>query len=98
MILFAAKNILFTIVTSIDIHGDKVGKQEEKAEVEAPIMLFAPDCIYKNGKYYLYFCLSDNREGVAVDSSVTRLSITRSCGKETISEFSFTPCEKICPQ
>ena len=27
--------------------------------------LYAPDCIYKNGIYYLYFCMSDNSEGVA---------------------------------
>lgn len=29
-------------------------------------LLFAPDCIYRNGKYYLYFCMSDDSEGVAV--------------------------------
>ena len=29
-------------------------------------MLFAPDAIYRNGKYYLYFCLSDDSEGVAI--------------------------------
>lgn len=29
-------------------------------------LLFAPDCISKNGKYYLYFCMVDNSEGVAV--------------------------------
>lgn len=29
-------------------------------------LLFAPDCIYRDGKYYLYFCMSDNSEGVAV--------------------------------
>ncbi len=28
-------------------------------------MLYAPDCIYKDGKYYLYFCMNDGREGVA---------------------------------
>ena len=33
--------------------------------------LFAPDCIYKDGKYYLYFCLSDDTEGVAVSDSPT---------------------------
>lgn len=27
--------------------------------------LYAPDCIFKNGIYYLYFCLSYNGEGVA---------------------------------
>ena len=29
-------------------------------------LLFAPDCCEKNGKYYLYFCMSDYTEGVAV--------------------------------
>ncbi|AJG98226.1 xylosidase [Clostridium beijerinckii] len=29
-------------------------------------LLYAPDAISKNGKYYLYFCLSDITEGVAV--------------------------------
>uniref|UniRef100_A0A7C6AF20 Carbohydrate-binding protein n=1 Tax=candidate division WOR-3 bacterium TaxID=2052148 RepID=A0A7C6AF20_UNCW3 len=27
--------------------------------------LYAPDCIYRNGIYYLYFCMADNSEGVA---------------------------------
>lgn len=31
--------------------------------------LFAPDCIYKDGKYYLFFCLSDGTEGVATSDS-----------------------------
>ena len=31
--------------------------------------LFAPDCVYCNGKYWLYFCTSDNREGVAVSDT-----------------------------
>jgi arabinoxylan arabinofuranohydrolase len=32
--------------------------------------LYAPDCAYKNGKYYLYFCYADRvgREGVAVSN------------------------------
>ncbi|MBP2655641.1 MAG: xylosidase [Firmicutes bacterium] len=29
-------------------------------------MLFAPDAISKNGKYYLYFCMADSSEGVAI--------------------------------
>ncbi len=33
---------------------------------ERPALLFAPDCIFKDGKYYLYFCMSDDSEGVAV--------------------------------
>lgn len=32
-------------------------------------MLYAPDCMERDGKYYLYFCLSDNTEGVAVASN-----------------------------
>lgn len=34
-------------------------------------LLYAPDCIYKDGKYYLYYCLAGNGEdeGVAVSSS-----------------------------
>ncbi len=28
-------------------------------------LLFAPDCIYKDNLYYLYFCMADNSEGVA---------------------------------
>lgn len=27
--------------------------------------LYAPDCIYKDDLYYLYFCIADNSEGVA---------------------------------
>lgn len=29
-------------------------------------MLYAPDCVYKDGKYYLYFCMNEGIEGVAV--------------------------------
>lgn len=32
-------------------------------------ILYAPDCIHKDQKYYLYFCLSDNTEGVCVSDS-----------------------------
>ncbi len=38
-------------------------------QVQKNKMLYAPDCIYKDGKYYLYFCLSDDSEGVAVADS-----------------------------
>jgi arabinoxylan arabinofuranohydrolase len=35
------------------------------------VALFAPDCLYKNGKYYLYYCLSTGGEdeGVATGDS-----------------------------
>ena len=31
-------------------------------------LLYAPDCIHRDGQYYLYFCLSDGTEGVAVST------------------------------
>ena len=31
--------------------------------------LYAPDCIYRNGIYYLYFCMAGNDEGVATSTS-----------------------------
>lgn len=34
-------------------------------------LLFAPDCIEKNGKFYLYFCMGDYSEGVAVSDVPT---------------------------
>lgn len=39
---------------------------EKEEEKEKPALLFAPDCICKDGKYYLYFCMPDDSEGVAV--------------------------------
>ena len=32
-------------------------------------LLYAPDALYHNGRYYLYFCLSDGTEGVAESES-----------------------------
>lgn len=32
-------------------------------------LMYAPDCIYKDGKYYLYFCMNNGREGVAVSDT-----------------------------
>lgn len=32
-------------------------------------LLYAPDCAFKNGKYYLCFCMSDYSEGVATSDS-----------------------------
>lgn len=32
-------------------------------------VLYAPDCAYRNGKYYLYYCVPDGRCGVAVSES-----------------------------
>lgn len=41
-------------------------EESEKNEAGKPPLLFAPDCIEKDGKYYLYFCMPDDSEGVAV--------------------------------
>lgn len=44
-----------------------IGKQVDYTDR----LLYAPDCIYKDGKYYLYYCLAGGGEdeGVAVSSS-----------------------------
>jgi len=36
-------------------------------------LLFAPDCVYKNGTYYMYYCMPDRKaaEGVATSKSPT---------------------------
>lgn len=47
-------------------NGEDMKEAFEKAEEEKPALLFAPDCIEKDGKYYLYFCMQDDSEGVAV--------------------------------
>lgn len=50
--------------------GNDMKAAFEKESKEAkPALLFAPDCIEKNGKYYLYFCMQDDSEGVAVSDS-----------------------------
>ena len=41
-------------------------EEAEKEEKEKPALLFAPDCLERNGKYYLYFCMPDDSEGVAM--------------------------------
>lgn len=43
-------------------------KRTDHQEVRKPdpALLFAPDCIERDGKYYLYFCMADDSEGVAV--------------------------------
>ena len=43
---------------------DMKEKFEKQEEEEKPALLFAPDCIEKDGKYYLYFCMQDDSEGV----------------------------------
>ena len=41
-------------------------EQEGEKEKEKPPLLFAPDCLERGGTYYLYFCMPDDSEGVAV--------------------------------
>lgn len=45
---------------------DMKEKFEQEGEKEKPALLFAPDCLEREGKYYLYFCMPDDSEGVAV--------------------------------
>ena len=45
---------------------DMKAKFEEEEKREKPALLFAPDCLVRNGKYYLFFCMPDDSEGVAV--------------------------------
>ncbi len=45
---------------------DMKEKFEKESEQEKPALLFAPDCLERDGKYYLYFCMPDDSEGVAV--------------------------------
>lgn len=54
------------------LEKDAAEGKDMKAEFEKenvgpkPALLFAPDCIERNGVYYLYFCMPDDSEGVAV--------------------------------
>ena len=51
--------------------GQIIAAIEQQAQAGLPkeIRLYAPDAIEKDGKAYLYFCMSDDSEGVAVSSS-----------------------------
>ena len=42
---------------------------EAAAHAEKPPLLFAPDCLCRDGRYYLFFCMADDSEGVAVSAS-----------------------------
>ena len=44
-------------------------KGENDAVPYADGMLYAPDMMQRNGAYYLYYCMSDGSEGVAVSKS-----------------------------
>jgi beta-xylosidase len=56
------------------IHEDRFASKGENDQVPySDALLFAPDCMYKNGTYYLYYCLSDinGTEGVATSADPT---------------------------
>jgi hypothetical protein len=58
------------MLSNMDMAAEKE-KFEQQEEADKPALLFAPDCIYQDGKYYLYFCMPDDSEGVAVSNSPT---------------------------
>ena len=66
---FIQKMIQRDIENGVDLKAKF--EEESKEETEKPALLFAPDCIYKDGKYYLYFCMPDDSEGVVVSDSPT---------------------------
>ena len=45
---------------------DMKAEFEKNADRPKPPLLFAPDCLERDGKYYLYFCMPDDSEGVAI--------------------------------
>lgn len=45
--------------------GDKEAFEKQAEGPKTPL-LFAPDAVQKDGRYYLYFCMQDDTEGVAV--------------------------------
>ncbi len=58
------KSMIQDMLDNTDNMKEALDEAQEKQDV--PPLLFAPDAIYKDGKYYLYFCMTDDSEGVAV--------------------------------
>ena len=56
---------IMKMIQGMNIAEAQVQLEAEQETPKSP-MLFALDAIYKAGKYYLYFCMSDDSEGVAV--------------------------------
>lgn len=51
-------------------HADDKEAFEKQEDGPKPALLFAPDCLPgPDGRYYLYFCMADDSEGVAVSDS-----------------------------
>ena len=59
--------------------------------------LFAPDCIEKDGKYFLYFCMADNSKGVAVaENQKVRLKNLIGCHvEESTRQYLLMMMEKL---
>ncbi|MFV0465773.1 MAG: family 43 glycosylhydrolase [Lachnospiraceae bacterium] len=53
------------MMEGMDLSGEK-DKFEMQEKGMRPPILFAPDAAYKKEKYYLYFCMPDDSEGVSV--------------------------------
>ncbi|MDE7311271.1 MAG: family 43 glycosylhydrolase [Eubacterium sp.] len=60
---FIQKMIQRDLENGIDMKAKFEASGEDREE---PALLFAPDCAEKDGTYYLYFCMPDDSEGVAV--------------------------------
>lgn len=57
----------FVMENMPEVAGMTDAEREKRMQAkDGPALLYAPDCIEKNGKYYLYFCMADESEGVAV--------------------------------
>ena len=65
----------YQVFSSLDLehwteHGTSFAAQSaEHGTTWVEGNLYAPDCLEKDGKYYLYFCSASNQEGVAVSDS-----------------------------
>ena len=60
---------LMKMIEAIPEEQKRAAMEGNTDESPKQVLLFAPDCISRNGKYYLYFCMSDDSEGVAVSDS-----------------------------
>ena len=56
---FSTNNLVDWIDHGVCLNGEDIAWANSDT-------LFAPDCIHKNGKYYMYFCMLYGYEGVAV--------------------------------
>lgn len=59
--VFSSEGLLHWEDHGVSFRGRGAG-EDVAAE---PGILYAPDCIYKDGIYYLYYCQDDGKEGVA---------------------------------